>query len=115
MRETTFIDKNRSRWLEIEASKKEDPDEISSDFIDLTSDLSYAQTHYPHSKITSYLNFLSAGVYKSIYQKQDKNPIVNFWKKDFPLILGHNQKVYSFLLYLQFLLVAYFPNLEFLL
>ena len=93
MRETTFIDKNRSRWLEIEASKKEDPDEISSDFIDLTSDLSYAQTHYPHSKITSYLNFLSAGVYKSIYQKQDKNPIVNFWKKDFPLILGHNQKV----------------------
>ena len=93
MRETTFIDRNRSRWLEIETSEKEDPDEISSDFIDLTSDLSYAQTHYPHSKITSYLNFLAAGVYKSIYQKPSNNVILNFWKRDFPLILGHNQRV----------------------
>ena len=93
MRETTFIDKNKSRWIDIETYQKEDPDEISSDFIDLTSDLSYAQTHYPHSKITSYLNFLAARVYKSIYQKKEGNPIIDFWKKDFPLILGHNQKV----------------------
>jgi uncharacterized membrane protein SpoIIM required for sporulation len=93
MRETTFIDKNKSRWIDIETYQKDDPDEIASDFIDLTSDLSYAQTHYPHSKITSYLNFLAARVYKSIYQKPNNTPILDFWKKDFPMILGHNQKI----------------------
>jgi uncharacterized membrane protein SpoIIM required for sporulation len=91
MRETTFIDRNKSKWADIETYQKDDPDEIASDFIDLTSDLSYAQTHYPHSKITSYLNFLAARVYKSIYQKPSNSPILDFWKKDFPLILGHNQ------------------------
>ncbi len=91
MRETTFIDRNKSRWADIETYQNEDPDQIASDFIDLTSDLSYAQTHYPHSKITSYLNFLAARVYKSIYQKPSNSPILDFWKKDFPLILGHNQ------------------------
>ena len=93
MRETIFIDRNKSRWEDIETYQKENPDEVASDFIDLVGDLSYAQTHYPHSKITSYLNFLAARVYKSIYQRLNNNPIIDFWKKDFPLIIGHHQKV----------------------
>jgi uncharacterized membrane protein SpoIIM required for sporulation len=93
MREATFIDKNKSRWYDIENFEKEDPDHIASDFIDLVGDLSYAKTHYPHSQITNYINFIAARVYKSIFSKQEKSPILNFWKKDFPLAIGHNQKV----------------------
>lgn len=95
MRESTFIDKNFKRWEEIESDLKTDPDEISSDFIDLMNDLSYAQTHYPHSKINEYVNSLSSRVYKKIFlqQKQDKNPFYHFWVKDFPATIGHNIKV----------------------
>jgi len=95
MRESTFIDKNFKRWEEIESDLKTDPDEISSDFIDLMNDLSYAQTHYPHSKISEYVNSLSSRVYKKIFlqQKQDKNPFYYFWVKDFPAIIGHHSKI----------------------
>ncbi|MDZ7933405.1 MAG: stage II sporulation protein M [Emticicia sp.] len=95
MREGTFIDRNVKRWEDIESDVKTDPDEISSDFIDLMNDLSYAQTHYPHSKINEYVNSLSSRVYKKIFlhQKQGKNPIYYFWVRDFPAILGHNSKI----------------------
>ncbi len=93
MREAAFIDKNNHRWHDIENFTKEDPDEVSSDFIDLVTDLSYAQTHYPHSKITAYINFLAARVYKSIFISKEKNPILDYWKRDFPLIIGHNLNI----------------------
>lgn len=95
MRESTFIDRNVKRWEEIESDVKTDPDEISSDFIDLMNDLSYAQTHFPHSKINQYVNSLSSRVYKKIFlqQNQDKNPFYQFWVRDFPAVLGHNYKV----------------------
>ncbi|MBK9933803.1 MAG: stage II sporulation protein M [Cytophagaceae bacterium] len=93
MRETTFIDRNRTKWLSIESEEKNQPDEMASDFIDLTSDLSYAQSHYPHSKITSYLNFLASKIYKSIFETKSKSLFKTFWKTDFPLIIGHNRKV----------------------
>lgn len=93
MRETTFIDRNRTKWLSIEAQEKDNPDEVANDFIDLTSDLSYAKSHFPHSKITSYLNFLASKVYKSIFETKSKPLFKNFWKNEFPLIIGHNRKV----------------------
>ncbi len=95
MRESTFIDRNVKRWEAIEDDTKSDPDEISSDFIDLMNDLSYSQTHYPHSKINEYLNSLSSRVYKKIFlnQKINRNPFFEFWVRDFPAIIGHNKKV----------------------
>lgn len=93
MREANFIDKNRRKWYDIENFEKTDPDEIASDFIDLVGDLSYAKTHYKHSKITSYLNYLAANVYKSIFGRQEKSAIIDFWRLDFPLTVGHHKKV----------------------
>ncbi len=95
MREGTFIDRNVKRWEDIESDAKTDPDEVSSDFIDLMNDLSYAQTHYPHSKINAYVNSLSSRVYKKIFlhQKQGKNPFYYFWVRDFPAVLGHNANI----------------------
>ena len=109
MREAAFIDKNKHRWNDIENYEKEDPDDIASDFIDLVNDLSYTQTHYPHSSLTQYLNFLAARVYKSIFIGQDKSPILDFWKIDFPLIVGHNKKILwlAFSLFSTFTILGY--------
>ena len=92
MRESTFIDRNRAKWKEIEDFKKTDPDEAASDFIEVVSDLSYAQTRYPHSKINSYLNHLSVKAYQSVYRYKKTKPLLEFWKTTFPLILGQNKK-----------------------
>ena len=92
MRESTFIDRNRSKWKEIEDSEKKDPDETASDFVEIISDLSYAQTRYPHSKIGSYLNHLAVNAYRSVYRHKKPQPLLEFWKTTFPLILGKNRK-----------------------
>jgi uncharacterized membrane protein SpoIIM required for sporulation len=92
MREASFIDKNKKRWYDIENFEKENPDEIASDFIDLVGDLSYAKTHYPHSQITNYINFIAARVYKTIFAKKTNSPFLDFWRRDFPLIIGHQKK-----------------------
>lgn len=93
MRESTFIDRNKSKWQEIEDFEKTNPDEAASDFVGIISDLSYAQTHYPHSKLTSYLNFLSVSTHKSVFKNKKQQPLLEFWKIHFPLILGKNKSV----------------------
>jgi uncharacterized membrane protein SpoIIM required for sporulation len=93
MREAYFIDKNKDRWMGIEGNEKGNPDEKASDFIDLVNDLSYAQSHYPHSNITHYINYVATDVYKSIFKTKRQSPFMEFWQKDFPLIIGHNKKV----------------------
>jgi len=92
VRESTFIDRNRSKWEEIEDFEKKDPDETASDFVEIISDLSYAQTRYPHSKINSYLNHLAISTYRSVYRAKKKQPLLEFWRTTFPLILGKNRK-----------------------
>ncbi|MCD8538616.1 MAG: stage II sporulation protein M [Leadbetterella sp.] len=91
MRESTFIDRNRSKWKEMEDFEKADPDETASDFVEIISDLSYAQTRYPHSKINSYLNHLAVNTYRSVYRHKKAQPLLEFWKTTFPLILGKNK------------------------
>lgn len=93
MRESTFIGRNKTKWEEIEEFQKLNPDEAASDFVEVISDLSYAQTHYPHSKITSYLNFLALNTYKTVYKNKKLKPFLDFWITDFPLIIGKNKKV----------------------
>lgn len=92
MRESTFIDRNRSKWKAIEDFPKTDPDETASDFIEVVSDLSYAQTRYPHSRINSYLNHLAVNAYQSVYRHRKSQPFLDFWRTTFPLLLGKNRK-----------------------
>jgi len=93
MRESTFIDRNRSKWKEMEDFEKTDPDETASDFVEIISDLSYAQTRYPHSKINSYLNHLAVTAYRAVYRNKKPQPLLEFWKTTFPLILGENRRI----------------------
>ena len=89
---------NISKWEEFEslisAKVKKDPDQLADLFIQLTDDLSYAQTHYPKADITVYLNNLSTKVHQYIYRnrKERKNRFVEFWKLELPKIFWEHRK-----------------------
>ena len=93
MQETIFLKKNGKRWLFAESFIKNpqnlEPDELAKLFIELTDDLAYAQTNFPNSKTTKYLNSLSLKVHRAIYTKkksQRKSP-VRFFTQTYPLII----------------------------
>ena len=90
MKEIVFIRKNIDKWKEIEKSADNpdsiSPDEMASNYTELVADLSFAQTHYPDSKITQYLNVLASAVHNSIYRnKREKwSRIKTFFTEEMP-------------------------------
>lgn len=71
------------------------PEELADMYIDLTSDLSFAQTHFPESRITAYLNNLSSALHNSIYQnkKEKWSRLLSFWSKEVPLVMYENRRL----------------------
>lgn len=93
MKETIFIKKYKEKWKDLETYLKKkgntDPDYLSSLYVQLTDDLSYAKTHYPDSKVTIYLNQLSSKLHIEIYKnkKEKSNRFITFWTHELPLTL----------------------------
>ena len=100
MKEAKFIAKNKQRWSEIERKGPEYTDELASDFIELSDDLSYARTFYPGSPTEKYLNQLMARFQTRIYhyRSERKKGLLAFWKEDFPLLLFKERKTMLFVL-----------------
>lgn len=98
MREAAFIKQNSEKWKKFEILLGErytgDPDKLSELFIELTDDLSYAQTNYPSSKINIYLNDLTLRVHGNIYKnkKEKSGRFFSFWKTELPLSIYKNRK-----------------------
>ncbi len=90
MKEIVFIRKNIDKWKEIEKSADSpdsiSPDEMANNYTELMADLSFAQTHYPESKITQYLNVLASSVHNNIYRnKREKwSRIKTFFTEEMP-------------------------------
>lgn len=95
MRELIFLQRNEKNWTELEEFLKgdgpKDPDKLSSLYIKLNDDLSYARTFYPESNIIDYLNGLSVQLHKEIYKnkKVSRNRFIEFFKTDFPESIYH--------------------------
>ncbi len=93
MKEILFIRQNIKEWQHIEAMTGrldiETPDDISAAYIRVTSDLAFAQTHYPSSRITQYLNNLSAVLHNAIYRNkcEKRRRIITFWTQEVPLAM----------------------------
>ena len=90
MKETTFITQNKKKWEKFERISKEkqsDPDELSTLFIEITDDLSYARTYYPKRTVRVYLNSLAQKVFHDIYKKKRDplNKLIYFWTTSLPL------------------------------
>ncbi len=115
MREVAFIKQNKEKWLGIEqvieGKAKKNPDELSSLYINLINDLSFAQTYYPKSKTTLYLNNLSARIFQKIYKtkRTEKNWLYYFFKTEVPLLLHQYRRylVYAFSFFILFTLIGF--------
>ncbi|MCD0479584.1 stage II sporulation protein M [Chryseobacterium sp. LC2016-29] len=114
MREVYFIKQNKEKWLGIEqviqGKIKKNPDDLSSLYINLVNDLSFAQTYYPKSNTVVYLNHLSSQIFQKIYKtkRAEENRLVYFFKTEVPLIVYDHRRylIYSFLFFIFFMLIG---------
>jgi uncharacterized membrane protein SpoIIM required for sporulation len=114
MREAAFVKQNKNKWFKFESylgdNAKYSPEELSNLYIEITDDLSYAQTFYPNSNTTKYLNQISVKAHQKIYktQKTSGNKILKFYTKEFPLTFYkyRNQLLLSFLVFLFFSIIG---------
>ncbi|MBO9694028.1 stage II sporulation protein M [Chryseobacterium sp.] len=114
MREVYFIKQNKEKWLGIEqviqGKIKKNPDDLSSLYINLINDLSFAQTYYPKSNTTVYLNHLSAQIFQKIYKTKrvEENRLVYFFKTEVPLLMYQYRRylMYAFLFFILFTLIG---------
>lgn len=114
MKEVAFIKQNKSKWLEFEqllaSNHPQNPDEMANLYIHLLNDLSFAQTYYPKSRTTDYLNFLVSQIYRKIYKMKrlEKNRFWNFFKTDVPLTLYKYRRTmwFAFAIFLFFIILG---------
>lgn len=90
MKEINFIRNNIEHWKEaenvVEHIREYSPDVIADVYSSVTTDLAFAQTHYPDSRITLYLNNLASAIHNNIYRnKREKwSRILTFWSDEVP-------------------------------
>ncbi len=90
MKEVVFIRRNIEKWKEtekvVERAARLDPDRLADAYAELTADLAFAQTHYPNSRITIYLNNLASALHRTIYRnkKEKWSRILTFWTREVP-------------------------------
>ncbi|KLT64928.1 stage II sporulation protein M [Pedobacter sp. BMA] len=94
MREALFVKQNSDKWQRYENMRQANPDEIATQFIEITNDLAYARTFYPDSKTTAYLNGLASKLHQSVYKnkKEKTSRFITFWKTELPLLFFVHRK-----------------------
>ncbi|WP_326982043.1 stage II sporulation protein M [Chryseobacterium sp. MYb264] len=110
MREVYFIKQNKEKWLGIEqviqGKIKKNPDDLSSLYINLVNDLAFAQTYYPKSNTTVYLNHLSSQIFQKIYKTKrvEQNRVLHFFKTEVPMLVFEYRRylMYAFLFFILF-------------
>ena len=88
MREAVFIRRNLEKWRQIEIGfYAASPDQTVEAYNEVTSDLAFAQTHFPDSPITQYLNDLALGLHHNLYRNKSHSwsQLKRFWTHDIPL------------------------------
>ena len=116
MKEAVFIRQNKEKWKSYEGvlqrPQQQPPDVLADLYIDITNDLSFAQSHYPESKITGYLNGLSSRLHQFIHKKKKErfSKIVQFWTWEIPQIMYSSRKelLYSFLIFVLCFIIGAF-------
>jgi uncharacterized membrane protein SpoIIM required for sporulation len=92
MRESQFIDQNKEKWHEFEKilrDKQEDPEKISALYVQVTEDLSFARTFYPHRTVRQYLNLLSRKIFLRVhrYSTFRWSKFWQFWSDELPFVI----------------------------
>lgn len=97
MKETSFIDQNKEKWSRFEKlyeSKSQDPEELSDLYMDLTDDLSYAQTFYKRRTVRVYLNQLTQKIYTEVHKQKGESlkKLLTVWQISLPLEIYRSRK-----------------------
>ena len=94
MREALFLRQNQPRWQQYETRPAASPDELAARFVALTDDLAYAQTFYPDSPTTAYLNGLAGKLHQAIYKNKSeaRGRFGQFWAHELPLVVSRHQR-----------------------
>ena len=94
MREAVFLSQNQARWQQYQALPPASPDELAARFVALTDDLAYAQTFYPNSATTTYLNTLAGGLHQQLYRTkpEERGRLGRFWAVEVPLVVARHQR-----------------------
>ena len=114
MKEVTFIRRNIEKWKETEKIVEQavglSPDRLADAYTDLTADLAFAQTHFPTSRITIYLNNLASALHNEIYRnKREKwTRIITFWTQEVPQTMydAHRELLVSFIIFVASALIG---------
>ena len=114
MKEVTFIRRNIEKWKEtekvVERAASLSPDQLADAYTDLTADLAFAQTHFPTSRITIYLNNLASALHNEIYRnKREKwTRIITFWTQEVPRTMhdARRELLTSFLIFVASALIG---------
>jgi uncharacterized membrane protein SpoIIM required for sporulation len=107
MKEITFLRQNEKKWLDYEEKLKEeeitDPAKVTDMFVELTDDLSYANSNYPDSRTQAYLNTLTGKVHQMVYKnrKESSSRFITFYTKELPSFFAtyHKQLLISFIVF----------------
>ncbi len=116
MREVVFIKKNKDKWLDYEQALslkgQIGSEELTEIYLDLTDDLSYANTYYPNSKTTAYINQLAGAAHRKIYKtkKESINSVKDFYLYRFPKMFYKYRKFlyFSFAVFIIFVAIGAF-------
>ncbi len=114
MREAAFVKQNKDKWLRFESllhnRENISPDELSNLYVEVTDQLSYAQTFYPESKTLVYLNHLASQSHQLIYKtkRESSKRFITFFTEEFPLLFYSYQRqlLIAFLTFLLFSIVG---------
>lgn len=110
MKETSFIEQNKEKWSRFEelySSTKNNPEELSNLYMDMTEDLSYAQTFYKRRTVRVYLNQLAQRIFTGVHKQKGESlkKLFTVWKVSLPLEIYRSRKSLLFAL-VAFLLYA---------
>ncbi|MDR2139519.1 MAG: stage II sporulation protein M [Tannerella sp.] len=108
MKEISFIRQHIEKWKTLESvvdrASEEHPERLVNAYLEITADLSFSRSHYPHSRITVYLNNLASALHHSLYRtgRESGWRIVTFWTTELPRIMYASRKElrYSLLVFL---------------
>ena len=119
MKEVTFIRQNIEKWRSYEGVAESlgisTPDEVAEAYIDVTSDLAFAQTHYPESKITRYLNNLASALHNEIFRSHRYrwSRLLTYWTQDVPLTMweARRELLLSFIVFAASVFIGFLSQL----
>ena len=107
MKEAIFVKQNVVQWQQTErlldGAEAESPDVLADAYISTTSDLAFAQTHYPQSRTTQYLNALAFALHNTIYRykREPASRLLTFWTREVPLTMwqARRELLISFIIF----------------